>query len=164
MHRWRANPRRCAYAWNASVGGGVTFPFASLFNDSSQYYLAVWDYGNRASANGTLDAWVISKGALGSSPVQGTCIISDEPPMPGQVRVGTVSALPLTFSLNASDESGTVAWKHDFPWIILKPGWSLTGYAQAANTTLSEYFWWEVLLPDMVINPTIGDPALDHEY
>lgn len=116
-------------------------------------YLAVYEWGNQPDSSGTVQGFVFSKGILGTTPVQGQKIISDDSTAVGQMRIGNVAQNP-TIQFTASAEGGTNAWARNFPFFILSPGWSCTAYSTAQQVNLSVCFWYEMLAPEDL--PSLG--------
>lgn len=139
-------PARMAYASNSSANV-TNFNFVSLFNDSNgPYLLAVHDAFNIGDNASALQGFVVSNSKLGSSPVQGISLLTGEGAIPGQVLAGFVAALPTVGLFNWT--AGINGWGHEWPFVVLRPGWSVTMYPQAVNTLTHTGFFWEYLTPD----------------
>lgn len=141
-------PSRCAYGANVTTDATGNTQFISLFNEiSSAYVLAVHDFALKPiTGSATAFGFVVDQGQLGADPVQGMPVVSNRQPMAGQVSQGEVTTLP-TIQLWPPSPT-TQVWPHDFPFIVLTPGWSLTAYALSTDILFGFSFWWQVLTPE----------------
>lgn len=154
------DPSRCAYAYAETQGDGVGFAFLSLFNDSNQYHLAVFGTGEDFASATNFTTAVVSNAQVGTLIVRGQPVVTNRQPMAGIITGGIAGSLP-TPNFPVTRGSPFTSWPHDFPLLVLAPGWSLTGYTSAADSLFALDFWWEVILPDELLNPKIGDPDID---
>lgn len=148
-------PSRCAYGANATTDEEGTFQFVSLFDEvTSAYVLAVHDVASSAAAPLFIGSLVVSQGQLGSNPVQGQPVVSNRQAMAGQVSQGEIATLPTAglflpqTGLAAANAQGGSMWPHEFPLIVLTPGWSLTAYSATQDGPFNVSFWWQVLTPE----------------
>jgi hypothetical protein len=153
-YRW-GNPARSAYAVHQAAAVAAQFPFVSLFNDgSAQYLLAIIDIGNDPAASSPA-GYVISQGQIGSNPRQGLPVVTGRTTVQGVVTQGNAATLP-SINLFPFNTGSSGAWPHEFPLIVLSPGWALTQYGNTVNQPATVSFWWEIAFAVDVINPDIG--------
>lgn len=154
MHGY-GKPGRCAYAATTLTPGAANFTFFSLYNDQvSAYVLAVHDWAWFTDPEQFVHGFVVSQGKIGSNPVQGSPVVSNRQPMPGQLLSGTAAVAPAfsffpTFggAVNGGF-SALGGWPHAFPMVVLTPGWSLTAYTANVATPMGLSYFWEVLTAD----------------
>jgi hypothetical protein len=153
---------RCAYAAAASAAVAANNSFISFFNDSSAaQVLALRDFGLDVQLSASIEGFVIARQKIGANPVQGSSVYTSQGSMPGQLLTGSVAANPA-FSLFASGNTFSPGWPHEFPIVVLAPGWSITAYATTQNAALILSFWWEWMFPAQLLNPDIGPEHIDH--
>jgi hypothetical protein len=141
-------PSRCAYGFGISAGVALRYSFAALFNDSpAPYVLAVHDISAAGALSTAVTPFVVAQGAPGSLSVKGQPGVSNRQSMAGAIYTGTAAAVP-TASFYLQDSGARVAWYHEFPIIVLAPGWSLARYCATVNALSGASFWWQVLTPD----------------
>jgi hypothetical protein len=146
---------RCAYANQEVPLLAANFAFVSLYNDSSAaQVLAVREYAVEQRSDSTT-GFKVAQGLLGSSPIQGKPVYTNAGSMPGVLSQGYVTVLPL-MDLATAGGSTIAGWAHDFPMIVLAPGWAITAYQAAAGTSFFFGFWWEWMYPAQLLNPDIG--------
>lgn len=159
MHAPRLD--RCAYG-TATVGATlVVFSFVSLYNEaSSPVHIAVRDWAQFGSTTAQTFGFVVAQGAVGTLVTQGLPVVTNGPMLAGSIYSGQAAALPA-FNFAAAAGAAGPFWPHDYPALVLTPGFSITAYRTASNNGLQFGFWWELLWPNQKINPWIGDPSID---
>ena|SRR5271154_860526 len=127
---------------------GTNFGFASLYNDSvAPYVLAVHDMSGDTVGFPASGAFTVQQGIQGSNPVNGSPVVTGRQRMQGQVYQGNVVSLPqMTFPVLGP--FGQYTYPHEYPFLVLTPGWSLTMYCPTSGQTFDWGFWWQVLTPD----------------
>lgn len=155
-------PQRLAYQSATNPASVGNFGFISLYNDSNQYYLALHDWGQFNDGAGTsiVGFEATKRGQIGASVVQGLPVVSGTGNKPGQFSQGYVVSNPV-LDIGLSGNGGNYPWTHPFPFRVLAPGWRLTAYATTVNVEVTLWLTWQVVLPDEILNPNIGDPAID---
>jgi len=153
---------RCAYQSNVAPAVAAQNSFVSLYNDSSAaQVIAMRDYAVNPTVGAGIEGFLVSQAKLGATPLQGISVYTPGGAMPGQLLIGSVAALP-TFNLFPTGGTTAPGWLHDFPMVVLAPGWSLTAYGNTLNLVLSVYFWWEWMYPAQLLNPDIGPEHISH--
>lgn len=147
-YRGSVRPSRCAYAMTNAPQNGTNFGFISLYNDSvAPYVLAVHDTSGDSLNAISPAGWTVQQGIQGSNPVNGNPMVTGRQRMQGQVYQGNLAVLP-TMTLPLLGPFGQYFWPHEFPFIVLTPGWSLTMYGNTAGSQFDWGFIWQVLTPD----------------
>lgn len=155
------DPSRCAYGMGSFTNTAANNAFVSLFNDSNQYHLGIFAAGLDISSIQTIDGFVVAQGIQGAAAEQGQPVVTGRGPVAGVITTGEVVTKPSN-NFPTLQAASSQLWQHDFPFLVLYPGWSLSVYASLANNTPLVFgFWWEVLLPDELLNPKIGNPDID---
>ena len=141
-------PSRCAYAQNGQAAVAAVYSFIALYNDSpAPYVLAVHDWQVLRVASTFTEGFAVIHGQIGSGARQGQPVVSNRQRMPGIVTAGTLAALNTT-SFYPSGITNNDGWHHEFPMVVLTPGWSLVMQLGTVNAALAGSFWWQVLTPE----------------
>jgi hypothetical protein len=158
--RYSVDINRCAWAYAVSPAVAAAFSWVSLFNNNAAAYelnlLEVSTLSGALAVNG----FVVAQSNLGGSSGVITPAHTGEAPPPGAVTFGSVGALP-TINFSSFGSNGVSAWDRDFPFIVLRNGWSITAYGNVVNTALSFGFFYEAAFPAYLYSPNIGDQDLD---
>lgn len=139
----------------------VNFAAQSLFNNStSVHLLRVWLYGTQQTVG--LFLYTVL-GRLTTHNVGNiVTVVTGEAAPPGVIDQQDLAALPTAnFFTGGATNLGFDSGR-PYPFAVLRPGWSFVGVlnvAGGANFGLS--FWWDLVYPDELINPEIGDPSID---
>jgi hypothetical protein len=137
------DPQRCAYGAADSLGVALKLSFVTLFNnDALGRVFAIHDIGRGINTQ-AIAFLTIQKGSLGSSPLNCSPVVADNPQPPGQILTGAgASELP---ELNNGVGNSAPTWFHEFPIAIIPAGYRITAYGGTVNMGFSCGFWFQVL-------------------
>lgn len=162
MHGFYVNPRRCArgqFDWTSAVNFAAT----GLFNNDSTKLLRVLDFDLQST---NAFATYVTKTRL-TSKAQGTVVpvVTDEPTPPGLIDTQDIAAVPTVDyfpGLLVSVGFQGSAWMgHNYPFAVIKPGWTFVAISENSSGTPNVSFFWDWVWPDELENPLIGDPTID---
>lgn len=141
---YKVNPLDCAYALGAITPTAGQFPFVALYNnDNLGKYIAVHDVAIRGGGlAGLVAGGVIRSSSVGANDVTPSPVVTNAATPQGVLRTGSIAALPA-FNIENGFGGSAPSWPHEYPLLVLAPGWSLAIYAAAVSNLFTLSFWWQ---------------------
>jgi len=155
----RPNPLRAAFG-QVTKFTPANFGAGALFNNSTgAHLLRVWlandGFGNAMQFS-------LLKGRLTTlNSGQISTVLTDQPAIPGALDSQNLVALPVASFSPGTQFSEPGIGSADFPFVILRPGWSLVQAEIIAAAALAPCFWWDFVYPEELYSLSAGDSAED---
>lgn len=137
------SPKECAFGAQIAPAVAAQNSGVELFNNSTgPELLGVMEW-LAAGPTGIQIQYSIQKGPIFTTLGVATPVLADDALPIGQIRYGSVTALPTANWYVGASAFQFPWWGRDYPFVVLQPSWSIVAYnVSAVNAACQVSFWW----------------------
>lgn len=137
----------------------TNFAAGALFNNDTARLLRVWvsDVEPNSHPRYLYSGTRLTNQAQGSI----TSIVTGQGVPPGLIDTDDLAAVPTVYDFVAFSNEPPFGQGNGFPFAVLRQGQSLRIVADGSATQTFFSFLWDWVYPAELIDPNIGDPAID---